>query len=56
MANGTYHAFDEKFVRVNDVEKMLIFQRGYPEFSLTNGGNKSTKDDETTLLSMVCSN
>ena len=48
MADGTYHAFEEIYVRVNEVEKLLIFQRGYPEISLTNGGNKSTIDDETT--------
>ena len=41
MVDGTYHAFDETFVRVNDVEKLIIFQRRYPEVSLTNGRKKN---------------
>ena len=28
--------FDEKLVRVKFVEKLLLFRRGYPEFSQTN--------------------
>ena len=31
--------FDETFVRVEGVEKLLLFLRGYPEISQTNGGN-----------------
>ena len=37
MADGI-HALDETLVRVNGVEKLLLFLRGYPEFSLTNAG------------------
>ena len=35
------HDHVETFVRVNGVEKILLFMRGYPEISLTNGGIKS---------------
>ena len=40
MADGI-HDFSDILVRVNGVEKLLLFLRGYPEISLTNGGNKS---------------
>ena len=41
---------DEILVRVNCVEKFLLFLRGYPEISLTNGGNKSAIYDGTSPL------
>ena len=40
IADGI-HDLVETFVQVNGVEKILIFLRGYPEISLTNGGIKS---------------
>ena len=40
IADGIYDLV-ETFVRVNGVEKILLFMRGYPEMSLTNVGIKS---------------
>ena len=40
MTDGI-HDLNEILVRVNGLEKLLLFLRGYPEFSLTNRGNKS---------------
>ena len=37
IADGL-HNLIETFVPVNGVEKSLLFLRGYPEISLTNGG------------------
>ena len=48
MADGI-HDLSDIFVRVNGVEK-LLFLRGYPEISLTNGGNKSVIYDGTSPL------
>ena len=49
MAGGI-HDFSDILVRVNGVEKLLLFLRWYPEISLTNGGNKSAIYDETSPL------
>ena len=49
MADGIYDLSDI-LVRVNGVEKLLLFLRGYPEISLTNGGNKSVIYDGTSPL------
>ena len=40
MADGI-HDLNEILVRVISVEKFLLFLRGYPQISFTNGGNKS---------------
>ena len=47
MADGI-HDLSDILVRVNGVEKLLLFLRGYPEISLTNGGNKSVIYDGTS--------
>ena len=49
MADGI-HDLSDILVRVNGVEKLLLFLRGYPEISLTNGGNKSVIYDRTSPL------
>ena len=49
MADGI-HYLSDILVRVNGVEKLLLFLRGYPEISLTNGGNKSVIYDGTSPL------
>ena len=49
MADGI-HDLSDILVRVNGVEKLLLFLRGYPEMSLTNGGNKSVIYDGTSPL------
>ena len=49
MADGI-HDLSDILVRVNGVEKLLLFLRGYPEISLTNGGNKSAIYDGTSRL------
>ena len=49
MADGK-HDLSDILVRVNGVEKLLLFLRGYPEISLTNGGNKSVIYDGTSPL------
>ena len=36
VADGI-HDLNDILVRVNGVEKLLLFLRGYPEISLTNG-------------------
>ena len=49
MADGL-HDLDEILVRINGVEKLLLFLRGYPGISLNNGGNKSAIYDGTGPL------
>ena len=49
MADGI-HDLSDILVRVNGVEKLLLFLRGYPEISLTNEGNKSVMYDGTSPL------
>ena len=49
MADGI-HDLSDILVRVNGVEKLLLFLRGYPEISLINGGNKSVIYDGTSPL------
>ena len=49
MADGI-HDLSGILVRVNGVEMLLLFLRGYPEISLTNGGNKSVIYDGTSPL------
>ena len=49
MADGIHDRCDI-LVRVNDVEKLLLLLRGYPEISLPDGGNKSVIYDGTSPL------
>ena len=49
MADGI-HDLSDILGRVNGVEKLLLFLRGYPEILLTNGGNKSVIYDGTSSL------
>ena len=49
MADGI-HGLSDILVRVNGVEKLLLFLRGYLEISLTNVGNKSVIYDGTSPL------
>ena len=45
--------FDETFVRVKGVDKLLLYLRS-PEISQTNGGNKSTIYDGTIPQLTLC--
>ena len=49
MADGI-HDLSDILVPVNGVETLLLFLRGYPEFSLTSGRNKLAIYDETRSL------
>ena len=53
IADG-YHDIDETFVRVNGVEEISLFLRGYPEIFLTNGGIMSAIYDGTIPLLILC--
>ena len=57
MADGI-HDLSDILVRVSGIENLLLFLRGYPEISLTNGGNKSAIYDGTNpffTLTIKCS-
>ena len=49
MADGI-HDLSDILVRVSGIENLLLFLRGYPEISLTNGVNKSVIYDGTNPL------
>ena len=53
IADGN-HDIDETFVRVNGVEEILLFLRGYPEIFLTNGGIMAAIYDGTIPLLILC--
>ena len=48
------HYLVETFVRVNSVEKILLFLKGYPKIQLSNGGIKSTIYVGTFPLLTLC--
>ena len=53
IADGI-QGFDETFMRVKGVNKLLLYLRGSPEISQTNGGNKSTIYDGTIQSLALC--